>query len=104
MKGDSVMATIDTLVFEGSVDTVHFGVKVETDDYQVGDSTIIDGKVKIYAKVWKPGESAGWEELDQDISESRKVEGYGGIIINDNNIDDFSEGIKIQDVTIKKVD
>jgi len=70
-------------LFEGAVNELNFGVRVETTDLIDGPDTIPDGKILIAAKTWMPSE----EEPDYpgptaDTDGNRKTSGYAGALHN----------------------
>ena len=104
MKEDSVLdSLLGAVVFEGSVDTVNFLIRVQTEDIITDTSTIEDGRVSISADVCASGGKLELPTAIEDTAEDRKIEGYSGVIFDEINIESFTSGIKVRNVGIKKV-
>jgi hypothetical protein len=103
MRGDTVMDTlINSVVFEGSVDTVIFNIQVKTTDDINGDTTITDGKVSISAKVFEKGGSAFYSDEIYDTELNRNIQGNAGIITNI-GLQSYTNGLRFKDVVVKKI-
>jgi len=75
----SVVTAAGNDIFEGALNELNFGIRIETTELIEGLDTIPDGKILIAAKTWAPGEQEpDYPQPTADTDGNRKISGYAG--------------------------
>jgi len=95
-------------VFADSVNKVHFGVQVRTEDWDLGDTTMVDGRIEIAAKAWVGASVPNWPDPIADTLSTRKVQGWGGATIDLKSssltTNPSAAPIRFEDIHVRKLD